>query len=659
MSPRTHWLTRSGSVAASAFLVLTALAQPSAVAASTIPAGPPLSGTKLLTADTAPDPYPRAAAPITLQLGAQQITARPLRTTLLASGAQVLADRILVRFSQPVTDADLAAIQAKASKAGGGAAQALVRIGANSVLIDVTGAASIEAAATAYLGADTRVQGAGPDYLMRSHEVPNDPDFPKQWGMAKIQAPAAWNRTHGSVSQVIAVLDSGLNDQGADANPEFGGKAVDHHDFTGSSIGTDDVFGHGTHVAGIAAAGTNNALGVAGAGYDSRLLIGKVLDDTGSGSMSQLTDAIFWAADHGATVINMSLGSTDRQDCNPAWYETLFDAGRAELRDAIDYATSKNVVVVASAGNNGDTQQLWPAACPNVLSVANTDANDNLSASSTRGTWVDVAAPGSGIWSTTVPGGAVCQSGIVGGEAFCSGTSMAAPHVSGLAALVRASCGFSSAASVVSRITSMADAVAGTGTNFQFGRVNALRSVCFPAPTGLRLTGFLTSTSLQFSWSDTTPFESRFELWFRANGGAWSFVNVPANTTSFSHTGLIEGASYEHKIRACDALGCSGFSNSVIGTAGFKSLNVSILGAGKVTGPGITCGRGFTDCADSYAPGTIVQLHPEPYINLQKNIEWDFDHWEGACAGQSWDCTLTMSSNVSTKAVFVLSSSAP
>src|SRR5207302_3225726 len=141
-------------------------------------------------------------------------------------------------------------IQATAARAGGGTARALVRIDANSILVDVTGAQSIEAAAQAYLGSDTRVQGAGPDYIMHTHEVPNDTDFGKQWGMSKVMLPQAWNRTHGSQFKVIAVLDTGLNDQGADANPEFAGKVVDHHDFTGSSIGTDDAVGHGTHVAG-------------------------------------------------------------------------------------------------------------------------------------------------------------------------------------------------------------------------------------------------------------------------------------------------------------------------------------------------------------------------------------------------------------------------
>jgi thermitase len=520
-------------------------------------------------------------------------------------------------------------------------------------MIDVTGAASIEAAAQAYKNADPRVVGAGPDYMMHGDETPNDTDFGKQTDMAVIQAPSAWNRTHGSSSKVIAVLDTGLNDIGPNANPEFAGKVVGHRDFTGSATGTDDFLGHGTHVAGIAAAATNNALGIAGAGYDTRLLVAKVLDDTGSGSMSQLTDAIYWAADQGISVINMSLASTEHQDCSTTWWEDLFDTGRNELRDAINYAFGKNIVLVAAAGNNGDTQQLWPGACPNVVSVANTDNSDHLNSSSTHGTWVDVAAPGTSVWSTAVPGGGACTSGMIGAFAFCTGTSMATPHVSGLAALVQASCGLTNPPQVISRITGTADPIAGTGVDFQFGRINALMAVCFPAPRNLRL-GTLGPDSMQLLWIDTTPGESFFQVWSEVTGsGVWTSVNVPANSTSFTHTGLVPDVSYDHKVRACDASGCSPFSNTVTANAGYTRLTVSVTGSGTVTAPGITCGQTSTDCTELYAPNRVVTLHPTPHINPQKNIWWDFDHWEGACAGAAYDCTLTMNASKSARAVFV------
>jgi thermitase len=263
---------------------------------------------------------------------------------------------------------------------------------------------------------------------MHANETPNDPFIGSQGGLNTIQAPAAWNRTHGSSGVLIAVLDSGINE----AHPDLTGKVVARHDFTGSSAGTDDLVGHGTHVAGIAAASTNNAIGVAGVGYDSRLLNVKVLDDSGSGSISMLFDGIYWAADNGAHIINMSLGGED--DCSTSWWEDLFDVGRNELRDSIGYASDRNVVLVAAAGNNGANRQQWPGACPNVIAVANTTVNDVKAANSNFGTWVDLAAPGSSIFSTAVPGAPKCQSGLTGQFANCSGTSMASPHVASLAA---------------------------------------------------------------------------------------------------------------------------------------------------------------------------------------------------------------------------------
>ncbi len=653
MTPRIHWLGRGGRLLIAGFLILSAMAQPTIVGAQAAPGTQP--GLTLPTATQAlqagRDPYPRAAAPISLVRGQQTIAYRPLRTVLTARGPEALAERLLVSFTRSVTDTDLVDVGTKASKLGAGAATALARVGARGFLFDVTGAASLEAAAEAFVAADTRVQGAGPDYVVRDAETPNDPEFSRQWGPVKIQAPAAWNRTHGSTGKVIAILDSGLNDQGANAHPEFVGKVIDREDFTGSPVGTDDVLGHGTHVAGIAAAPANNGQGVAGISFSSNLLIGKVLDDDGSGSISQLFDGIYWAADHGADVINMSLGA--QESCDPSWWEDITDTGRNELRDAINYAINRNVVLVASAGNNGNSNLTWPASCPNVLSVANTTQSDAKSSSSTFGTWVDVAAPGSSIWSTAVPGAVKCQSDMIGAFANCSGTSMAAPHVAGLAALVQASCNLTSPSSVVSRITSTADAIAGTGSNWQFGRVNALNAVCFPAPSNLHL-GTLGATSMQLLWNDNTPGETSFQVWRSVSGAnAWSVFTVPANTTSWTDTGLTSGVTYDHKVRACDALGCSGFSSTLAATAGFLKLTVSTSGAGKVTASGINCGQGGTDCTQFYAPGTVVTLKATPYINLLKGFEWELDHWEGACAGAGYTCTLTMSTNRTTRAVFV------
>jgi hypothetical protein len=163
---------------------------------------------------------------------------------------------------------------------------------------------------------------------------------------------------------------------------------------------------------------------------------------------------------------------------------------------------------------------------------------------------------------------------------------------------------------------------------------------------------------MQLLWTDATPGETSFQVARSVTGsGAWSFFNLAANTTSYVSSGLIAGASYDHMVRACDANGCSGWSNTVTAEAGSMKLTVTSSAGGKVTGPGITCGQGATDCTQLYDPGTVVTLHATPLFNPNKNIEFELDHWEGACAGQGYSCTLTMNAAKTTRAVFVQSSS--
>ena len=223
-----------------------------------------------------------------------------------------------------------------------------------------------------------------PDYEVRVEQTPNDPDFSQQWGMAKIQAPQAWDVTRGSSSVKVAIVDTGIKLN----HPDLAAKIVAARNFTTSST-VDDVYGHGTHVAGIAAAVTNNGLGVAGVGYNASLMSVKVLGDTGSGYHSDIANGIIWATDNGANVINMSLGGP---------------SSSTTLQQAVDYAWSHGVVVVAAAGNGGNSVPSYPGAYANVIGVAATDPNDRLYSFSTYGDWVDVAAPGNAL-STTKDGG--------------------------------------------------------------------------------------------------------------------------------------------------------------------------------------------------------------------------------------------------------------
>lgn len=244
------------------------------------------------------------------------------------------------------------------------------------------------------------------DYVAEAMFTPNDPWFVNQQGMVRVQAPQAWDVTTGSASINIAILDTGVDLD----HPDLASKLVAIKNFTGSST-ADDVHGHGTHVAGIAAAITNNGVGVAGLGYSATIMNVKVLGDDGKGYWSWVAQGIVWAADNGAEVINLSLGGS---------------SGSSTLESAINYAWNKGVVIVAAAGNNGNSAPFYPAYYSNCVAVAAIDSVDRLASWSNYGDWVDVAAPGVSIYSTLKEGG----------YGYKSGTSMASPHVAGLAGLV-------------------------------------------------------------------------------------------------------------------------------------------------------------------------------------------------------------------------------
>lgn len=312
------------------------------------------------------------------------------------------------------------------------------------------------------------VEFAEPDFVAHAFTATNDPSLSQQWGMYKIQAAngsgqSAWDITQGNSSVKIAILDTGIDQNHEDVST----KIVANQNFTGSST-VDDLYGHGTHTAGIAAAITNNSIGVAGVGYNSSLMNVKVLDDTGSGYYSWIANGITWATDNGAKVISMSLGGS---------------SGSSTLQSAVDYAWNHGAVVVAAAGNNGNTARSYPGYYTNSIAVAATDINDAKASWSTYGSWVDVAAPGVNVYST-LPN----HSNTIGGQNYgtLSGTSMATPHVAGLAALIWATNICQTNSCVRSQIESNADNIPGTGSYWTYGRINACKSVggcASPSPT--------------------------------------------------------------------------------------------------------------------------------------------------------------------------------
>ena len=247
-------------------------------------------------------------------------------------------------------------------------------------------------------------------------EVPDDPYV----GSARpyfdaIRLTQAWDLGHGAGDVVIAVVDTGVSPV-ADLDDRLlpGHNFVQDDDATFDSEPAPDpgdtrdtsAVGHGTLVAGIAAAMTNNGVGIAGVAWDAHVLPVKVLNYYGNGDDFLIGKGIVWAADHGADIINLSLGGA---------------AESGGLCEAVEYATSKGALVVAAAGNGEDRAAMYPAACPGAVAVTATDANGDFTYFSNYGRWVDLAAPGVQITSTRNDGGYLAE----------DGTSFAAPIVSG------------------------------------------------------------------------------------------------------------------------------------------------------------------------------------------------------------------------------------
>ncbi len=244
-------------------------------------------------------------------------------------------------------------------------------------------------------------------------------------------------------------MDNGI----ATWHTDLRGKVVAQYDFAHNDRVAEDQTGHGTHVAGIASAVTGNGQGIAGACPNCTLIAAKFMDATGSGYTSDEVEAIIWAANVGAKVINMSFGGY-------GWAASEYNA--------VNYAYNRGAVLVASAGNSGSSALHYPSAHSNVMAVSATDSYDRRISWSNYGSWVDVAAPGRYILST-VPYGA-------GYEAW-SGTSMSSPEVAGLAGLLAAQ--GRTNAQIRNRILYTARDLGPAGRDIYYGmgRIDAARAV--------------------------------------------------------------------------------------------------------------------------------------------------------------------------------------
>ncbi len=464
---------------------------------------------------------------------------------------------------------------------------------------------TVKDAIVAYMN-DPSVEYAEPNYIRRAASTfPNDPYFnPQQWALnntgtfahgtagADVKMPQAWDITRGNRNVVVAVVDTGIDythpdlvnniwtNQGetscTDGIDNDNNGYIDDckgWDFstcalfnekdptvcdTPKSPGNDprDGLGHGTHVAGIIGAAGNNGTGIAGMMWDVRLMAVKFLNDAqGEGTTADAIKAVQYAVANGAKVINASYGGGDYS--------------AAEF-DAINSAATSGVLFVAAAGNGGgpnrtglnnDLLPSYPASynLPNIISVAATDQNDHRASFSNFGSGtVHVAAPGVYILSTITPGVtfSLCTESPLAGYEICSGTSMAAPHVSGLAGLLYSAYPSFTMSQVRSTILRYVDPLPDlTGWVSSGGRINAYKALSsLLAPTDLVATS-ASSASITLSWKDNATGEDGYKVERKSPGGGFvEIANVGADSATFTDTGLSPSSTYAYRVKAYNTI---------------------------------------------------------------------------------------------------------
>jgi thermitase len=409
---------------------------------------------------------PRTLRAALLALTATLLTAAPAS----AASPAYEPDEVIVKYR---ASAGAAAVGALAERLGLGAqVDAIRRLGAG--VFETSGD---PAAVASRLERSPLVAYAEPNFILATQAIPNDPLFGQLYGLhntgqtggtpdADIDAPEGWDAAGLGTFPATGGLKVGIVDTGIQAaHPDLAGKLANCAESIGVLIFAGSIRegrcaddnGHGTHVAGTISANANNAQGVTGVSFNSPLAICRALSGPlGTGSTSDVAKCITWVHDKGAKVISMSLGG----------------GASTTLKNAVDYAWksggANGSVLVAAAGNDGNSTLNYPAAYPNVVSVAATDRKDARASFSNANADVEIAAPGVDITSTWNNGA----------YNTISGTSMATPHVSGVAAVIRARYPTASAAQIVAKLDGAVDDLGAPGrdTSYGFGRVNLFQA---------------------------------------------------------------------------------------------------------------------------------------------------------------------------------------
>ena len=414
----------------------------------------------------------------------------------VAPASASAADRLIVGFS---SDASVSTQVAELRRSGVDGITASQVRAADIPAIDVATVTVPEgdgAEVRQELLAQPNVEFVEIDRVAHAAWTPNDPRMAQQWALATIGAPAAWDTTRGS-GVTIAVVDTGVSY----IHPDLTGKVDLGYDYVDNDADPMDEQGHGTHVAGIAAGITDNGTGIAGAAPNARVLAVRVLDQDGAGYYSWIASGITYAADHGAKVINLSLGGNE---------------GSAALDQAVGYAASKGAVVTCASGNDGVANVGYPAHYEGCTSVGSSTTDDQRSSFSNYGTGLDIVAPGSDILSS-VRGGSY--------ESW-SGTSMATPYASGVAALLFSQ-GLSRAQVVNTMLTTAKDLGApGVDTTFGYGRLDAAAAVAAAAtlPVPAADTTVPTVTGVEVGPRQLVSTNTRTTAWKQVKVTKWRVV---------------------------------------------------------------------------------------------------------------------------------------
>ncbi|HEY9584867.1 MAG TPA: S8 family serine peptidase [Candidatus Paceibacterota bacterium] len=405
----------------------------------------------------------------------------------------------------------------------------------------------------------SHIEFAEVDQIVAHDLTPNDPYYPNEWHLPVISAPAAWDITQGDSNIIIAILDTGVNS----AHPDLSSKIVPGWNTYDNNSNTSDVYGHGTKVAGTAAAAGNNAIGVAGIALNNSIMPVRISDLQGYGYSSTVAKGLTWAADHGARVANISYSFS----------------GDSTVSTAAKYFQSKNGVVTMSAGNNSAVSTAPDD--PYIMIVSATNPNDYIASWSNTGSNIDVSAPGVSIYTTTAGGG----------YSTVSGTSFSAPATAGVAGLILAANPQLSGTKVVSILKQNSDDLgpAGWDPTYGFGRINAYKSVqtaitnvaivdTVPPSTPSNLIAQAPdNTKVNLSWRAATDDVEVVNYKVNRNGT----VIATLSNTSYTDTGVLASVSYSYTVQALDAAGNISSPSNVVSvtvpaTAPLSILNYSV-----------------------------------------------------------------------------------